>query len=291
MQILKEYAKPFVVEETKLTAIVAKLEQQFRAGGCEDVQPRFDLTFSNGVRELLDSSEKVLATDNSSKRRVPRLLPMWEASDKRVQVDFMGYSSDPNRARAKVIAVRVDSSDAGWRDRTLAAIEEQVERTFQPMVLPLAALLSIGVLMLILFISVLDLSAIRLSDQMWLKTADVEEVSKILNSSPVVTEEQSRQILTRQLRNFVEAAKPNPAVQKGHTARGLLLLIPVSLVAVCILILLSLYPKAVFLWGDEKERQASRLHWRRYTWGAIFTVLALGIGSRFLGSYIERLFP
>jgi hypothetical protein len=200
----------------------------------------------------------------------------------------MGYSSDPNKQRVKVVSVRVDSSNTAWRDRTLAEIEAQLERTWQRVLTPVVSIIAILTVSLVLFLSQLTLAPFQVSNQMWLKASDVEKIAKMLEGSPVISEEQSREVTTIQLRNFVEAARPSSDSRKQRIVQRWLLFIPLSIVLICVIGLLRFYPKAVFLWGDEEGRHADRIFFRRAIWAVIIGACVTGVGARFLGSSIER---
>ena len=123
---------PFVVDKSKLTRLLAvtdaKLEQNDYTGGT-----KFKLSMNGGQEVEVDSLDKVFDTDNSARNRVERLTFMSISSpgtnfEKRlarsVVVDFDG------RAEA-IVGIRVEGPDHVWVRETLAAAEEQVERTFQ----------------------------------------------------------------------------------------------------------------------------------------------------------------
>jgi hypothetical protein len=61
-------------------------------------------------------------------------------------------------------------------------------------------------------------------------------------------------------------------------------------IIVCIVILLTCYPAAVFLWGDEVDRYANLLQRRKIIWGIIVSVTVVSFLSRSLFEGVSSLF-
>jgi ABC-type Fe3+ transport system permease subunit len=113
----------------------------------------------------------------------------------------------------------------------------------------------------------------------------------MLAQRPTLTDEELREISTMQLRNVLAARRAPRQTQENQTRRTLFLVVPLSVVVVCIVILLATcYPSAVFLWGDEVERYASTLQRRKVIWGIIIGVTVVGVSSGFLFEHVASWF-
>src|SRR5207253_3924961 len=112
---------------------------------------------------------------------------------------------------------------------------------------------------LFLFIPSLPNSAFGNADSMWLRARDVERVEQILKQDRTITDEEMRDIATRQLRNVLEGSGKRTN-QVGWTRQKAFVGIPLLTILVCAAYLvLRCYPSAVFLWGDEVERYNNML--------------------------------
>ena len=132
-QIHKDYERPFLLEKTKLDRLMDIIHD--RLGEYQNTTKRddFEVFLSGQRREEMTSVDDVLKLDNSRKSKIQRLLITCYAStegvarpEHEIQVDFDGRAVGKNRAK---VIVSVRSDDAGWSDRALSEVEEQVERT------------------------------------------------------------------------------------------------------------------------------------------------------------------
>ena len=138
-QVQKEYARPFLVEPTKLTRMVDKIHDRLAEQAEGAARDRFEVFMSGDRHEELTSLDQVLALDNSRKCKIQRLIITSSvgASEHfaKVQIDFgvtkTRAPGEPQTAARKVVAVDVRGNDRGWTSRTLSDVEEQVERTWQ----------------------------------------------------------------------------------------------------------------------------------------------------------------
>ena len=162
----------------------------------------------------MTSIEDVLKLDNSRRSRIQRLLVTCCASTKgaarpehEIQVDFDGRSIGKPK-----IVVSVRSDDASWSERALSEVEEQVERTSLHDVPQRLALvvLAISAILTFLFLVVSPLNAwnstYRNADVMWLRSRDVDYIEQILKRDRTITDDEMRDITTRQLRNVLEGS-------------------------------------------------------------------------------------
>jgi hypothetical protein len=227
---------------------------------------------------------EVLALDNSSKHKIQRLLIVCSASTARaaqpkheVQVDFPSLPIPTSKKTP--IAISVRSDDASWASRTLSEVEEQVERTLQPYVQPLLLVIGICAFLALAFLfAVPD----RRDDSrtMWLHSSDLERVDALVREQRIITEQELRKVVTWQLRNVLKNEQPQQSTVKGGTRQLLFISIPLATVVVCALVLLlTCYPPAVFLWGDEVGRYASMLQRRNFLWSVIIAVPFVGLLS------------
>ena len=129
--------------------------------------------------------------------------------------------------------------------------------------------------------------AFRDADAMWLRSSNVDRVEQILKQDQTITEEEMREVNTMQLRNVLKAfRKSQPG---GWTRQKTLVGVPLLIVLACAgYLLVGCYPTAVFLWGDEVERNHKIIQTRRVVWGIIISVAGVGVLSKLL---VMGLFP
>jgi hypothetical protein len=284
-QIHKDYQRPFLLEKTKLDRLMAIIHDRVQEHPNTTTRDDFEVFMSGPRRDEVTSIEDVLKLDNSRQSRIQRILVTCSASTKstarpehEIQVDFDGTSV----AKTK-ITVSVRSDNAGWSDRALSEVEEQVERTsFQDRpARTVLALLSIGVLFVLLFMALSPLSSVhsfRSADVMWLRDRDVDRIEQILKQDRTITDDEMREVATRQLRNVLEGS--TVSLVGGWTKQKIFVAVPLLAVLACLLYLMFKgYPSAIFLWGDEVARYERMVHTRRVIWnfligGIIFSVLA-----------------
>jgi hypothetical protein len=122
---------------------------------------------------------------------------------------------------------------------------------------------------------------------MWLHSNDVERAEQILKQNRTITDEEMREIETRQLSNFVEDYKQNHTGSSGWswTRQKIFLCAAALIILGCAICLLLTYPSAVFLWGDETERYSRMLLRRRSLWGVVIGTTVIAVASKlFLGA-------
>ena len=77
-QVQKEYARPFLVEPTKLTRMVDKIHDRPAEQAEGPARDRFEVFMSGDRHEELTSLDQVLALDNSERQREIRdMFPLW----------------------------------------------------------------------------------------------------------------------------------------------------------------------------------------------------------------------
>lgn len=294
VNVHKEYQQPFLLEPTKLGRLVDKIHE--RLGDHQKTKPHdtFEVFLTGNRHEEMTTLDQVLALDNSRKHKITRLVVTCSASslgaarpEHEVQVDFGRTQPSSSNGSSKVVAVSVRSDAAGWASRTLSEVEEQVERNWLHHVRPVVVLLGLLVVaVLLLMFRFLPLQA-PLSPDWWLNDSDIDRIETMLAQRPTLTDEELREISTMQLRNILAARRATPQTQENQTRRTLFLVVPLFVLVVCIVILLvTCYPSAVFLWGDEVERYASTLQRRKVIWGIIIAVTVVGVSSGFLFEHV-----
>lgn len=295
-QVYKEYERAFLLEPTKLTRIVDTIHERLGDRHSTLLPDRFEVFLTGGRHEEMSTVEEVLDLDNSRKRKIYRLVIASSSSvaggprpDHEIQVDFGG----PKLIRAAtggpdtnttVVSISVRSDDGGWAGRTLSEVEEQVERTRQGYSPTLVAVLALFAI-LVLFLSQLPgRRADGISNpasSMWLQKSDLDRLRPMLQRDSVITEQEFRAVVTTQLRNVINAQLPERSQSRDGSRRLLLLAIPLVVVAGCIVTLLvSGYPRSVFLWGDETARYATVVQRRKILWGLIITITLGGVLSQ-----------
>jgi hypothetical protein len=300
-QIHKEYEQSFLLEPTKLTRLIDTIHERLGDHPRTTTHDHFEVFLSGNRREELTSIDAVLALENSHKQKIQRLLITSSAraegalpADHEIQVDFAGNKTNPtSNKNAKVVAVSVRSNQAGWASRTLSEVEEQVERTWQrnlQSILALAALIACALFVLVaLFVS---FSGGNLAFRQSLNDSDLDRLEQILNLNRTMTDEEEREITTRQYRNILEDRRPKQSPQKGGRRRLVFIGVPFLVLLVCgFTLLLTCYPRAVFLWGDESERYANVLHRRKVLWGVIIAVTITGVASNLFIRGVDSWLP
>jgi hypothetical protein len=187
MQVHKEYAKPFLVEPTKLTRLMDKIHERLGDHQCTTTRDHFEVFLSGKRREEMTGVDAVLALENVRKHKILRLVITCSAGRKgasilehEIKVDF-GRQGPGSTTASKVVAISARSDAVGWPSRTLSELEEQVERTWllysQPIIM-LCGLL-VGALVLILFQLPLPVapSALDVTRAMWLRDHDLNSSS------------------------------------------------------------------------------------------------------------------
>ncbi|MEX0774733.1 MAG: hypothetical protein WD042_03350 [Phycisphaeraceae bacterium] len=290
-QIHKEYERAFLLEKTKLDRLMDIIHGLLGEHKSTTKHDDFEVFLSGQRREEMTSVDDVLNLDNSRKSKIQRLLITCFASTERgarpdheIQVDFDGRNIGKNKTK---VTVSVKSDDSGWSARALSEVEEQVERTSLEDSASRGVLwcLFIGVLFVIGFLLLSSFAGLnsgtgRDADAMWLRVRDVERIEQILKQQRTLTDEEMREIATTQLRNVVLAYRESRP--SGLTRQKAYIGVPLLVVLGCVIYLIGLcYPTAVFLWGDEVERNAKMLHTRRVLWGLIISGIGFGVLSKF----------
>jgi hypothetical protein len=302
-QVQKEYARPFLVEPTKLTRMVDKIHDRLAEQAEGAARDRFEV-FMNGDRhEELTSLDQVLALDNSRKHKIQRLIITSSvgASEHfaKVQIDFgvtkTSSPGEPQAAARKVVAVDVRGNDRGWTSRTLSDVEEQVERTWQAHGSPTIALIVITAVALLFFVFQIAPRARQYTDTWnWLQASDIQHVEQMLGDGGTLTDEQVRRVETMQFRNavIVHRQETTPPTADAPGRKLVLFGLPMLAIVICTLtLLLTCYPRAVFLWGDEIDRNNNRTQTRRLVWGIIVTLLVGGIVAKLLFEGVSPWIP
>jgi hypothetical protein len=304
-QIDKEYTQPFLIEPTKLTRIVDKIHERLHEHADTTTHDSFEVFMSGNRREAMDNVDAVLALDNSSRQKIQRLLlsctatsPNASHPEHEVQVDFgkPRAAGTTGTTGVKVVEISVRSEEPGWVRHTLSEVEEQVERTWQPR--PHLLVILFVALLLVLLGAVLFRASSEAPTQtldilrsMWLRDRDVERLEQMVGQNRTLTDEEMREIFTRQLRNVLDDAKPPQSAKKGQTRQAVLTLVPIGIVLVCFIVLLKSYPSNVFLWGDEVGRYENILQRRKIAWGIIVGCVIIGVGGKFLSENLLSYFP
>ena len=73
-QIYKQYDRAFVLEPTKLNRLMGTIHERLADHQLSHPHDSFELTIAGDRREEMSRVDEVLAQDNSSKRRIARLL-------------------------------------------------------------------------------------------------------------------------------------------------------------------------------------------------------------------------
>lgn len=293
-----------MLEPTKLNRLIDIIHERLADHQYTTTHDSFEVFLTGNRREEMTNVDDVLALDNSPKHKIQRLLIVCSASttgaakpEHEVHVDFGSPKSATidGGSKKKVVAISVRSDIVGWASRTLSELEEQVERTWLHYTQPVLTLL--GILLFLLLVFSMQLAAMRPQGQvgtgtMWLQGSDLDRVEALVRDQRTITDQELREVVTRQLRNVLEAERPQKSAAKSGIRQQLFVLIPAFVILSCIFILFSTcYPMAVFLWGDEVDRYSDTVQRRKLVWNLIFGILFVGLLSKFFYEGVIPWFP
>jgi hypothetical protein len=294
MQVHKEYVQAFLLEPTKLTRIVDKIHERLADHKCTTSCDHFEVFLSGKRREERTSVDEVLALENSHKHRILRLVVTCSTGRKgaarlehEIKVDFGGEGTGSHN-KSQVTAISIRSDTAGWPGRALSELEEQVERTWLGYLQPI--LILCGLLCIALIILLLEVFALSpppgnqdVVGTMWLRERDLDRVEQILAQNRPITDEEAREVTTLELRNALEYHRQMRSPQPGRNREIACVVIPLIVVVVSgFVLLVTCYPKAVFLWGDGVERYNHMLQRRKALWSIVIGVPIVGLLSNIL---------
>lgn len=295
-QIDKPYERAFLLEPTKLTRLIDKIHERLGDHQNTTTHDSFEVFLSDKRHEKLTSVDQVLAVENSRKRKIERLLIVCSAAIKEgaypaheIQVDF-GKNKTPGD-KTKITEISVRSEVAGWADRALSEVEEQVERTWLRYGVP--ALGIVGLLFCLVGVFVLQIPSVdkKPRSEMGLRDADLDRVDQIVSQNRTITDEETREITTRQLRNALEDARPKLSPQKTWTRQRILASVPLVILFGCAIALMTCYPSAVFYWGDEVGRYDAMMQRRKALWQIIIGVTIIGVLATFFSTSLLSWLP
>ncbi len=302
--VQKEYQQPFILEPTKLTRFVNLIHERLEDYGFHDQQDSFEVHLTNNVVDELTSLEEVLALENSRKQKIQRLIIRCsagpgadEALPELVEADFDSKAPAKDKPENKVakVSITVRSVRAAWASRTLSELEEQVERTKPELLGQLAALLVL--IFLIVSVGLLIAGSAKpttktdFQNAMWLNSQDLDRVDEMLKQNPTLSEDQVREIVTRELRNVIRDQKPSNDAGIRLTKTKLFLMVPlVIFILITSYLLVFCYPSVVFLWGDEVERYNNLRQRRRNLWTVVVIGFVVNLAaSLFFSGLVARL--
>jgi hypothetical protein len=292
MRVDKEYPQPFLLEPMKLRRLVDVIHERLDDHHCTTRLDHFEVFLSGNRREEHDNVDAVLAVGNSRKHRITRLLITCTAGkkgatrpDHEIQIDFARSKKVGSNVN-KVVGIIVSSDAPGWPHRTISELEEQVERTWQHYWQGLLILLVILLFaLLVIVVQVASLpsmpNTLDVTRTMWLRSPDLDHVEKMLRNGRTITDEEMRDIATRQLRNVLEDQRPKP--KTGRFGQAMYVVTPLLVILICGGILMfSCYPHAVFLWGDEEEQYRKLEQRRQMLRSIIIGVIVIGLLANLL---------
>jgi hypothetical protein len=187
--------------------------------------------------------------------------------------------------------------EPAWANRTLSEVEEQVERTLQR---PPQFLITMVVVLAVSFVVgiVSQFGNIRSEPRtddilraMWLNDRDIERLEQIVEQNRTITDEELREIVTRQLRNVLEDEKPKPRARPAGIRQAIFVLLPLGILLGCSIVLLNSYPGSVFKWGDEIERHAAIVQRRNAIWNIFIGIFIIGAVANLLSTKLVSLIP
>jgi hypothetical protein len=254
--------------------------------------------FLRGNRvEEATTLEEVLALENSRQQAIARLVLTSSAStqgaarpEHEVQVDFdsrsVSKSASGGTTKTSKILVSVRSDSSGWASRTLSDVEEQIDRTRVQDIGQRGALVVLVVLLLFVLLALAGPSVRLYSPTtertMWLRSADIDRVERILSQGATLTEAEMREIMTMQLRNVLNDQKPDasagaPASAPSMKEMAFLFVPPSLMVVLALYLLVACYPNALFLWGDSLEYYEALKRTRTLLWSVVIGATVVSV--------------
>ncbi len=273
------------------------------------VHDHFEVFMAGNRCDELNSVEQVLAVENSKKHRVERLLIVSSSTtegarlpEHEVRVDFGVVKHQKTSTGAttsttsKLVTVEVRSDAPNWNRQTLSQVEEQVERTWLHQTAPVLSLLLMVLLLagffLVQFRPRLSGGSWAYSNRLWLDDKELDRVEQAMKENRTLTDAEIREITTGQLRNVLLNVRPPAEPQTAATRPLLLFGIPfLLLVGVAFYLVITCYPGAVFLWGDEVGRYEAVRQRRRVLWSIIIGILVIGVVGKLLSEGVLSWVP
>ena len=280
---------PFVLDGPKLSRIVEVIEERFQD---RETDPLAVLTarLDKGRSVECSSAEELLALDNSVTNPVRELEIRFENSGGEECVVL--FDSDTNFN----ILLDVRSNDSRWRNQTYAAIEEQVERSYQRS--PFyhfrrSEIVLLGVMGLLLAVLIGMLSILILATPRVRSVAlTTDEAKRLLDmskeiSSPQQTQEFLLEFHRTELEGIIQHASPKGSLfeqiaelKKAQLGKYLAIGLPVLvLFGSGLYLVMWCYPFAVFAWGDQEDWLGEVTSRRKMTWNVVIISLLIGVVS------------
>ena len=293
--VRKEIESPFIVETSKLTRVVAVIEDTLAHHENLVQKWRFE-AYLTGMRvEEAASLEEIVELDNSARNRVYRLLIICSAGvpnavtpDHEIQVDLDGRATKSRTTTTTTttrMEVHVKSDDPGWASRTLAEIEEQVERMKNSRrghaVALVIALFALVGMFLVFLSSAVDRGSVNQS--LLLSDQDLDRVEQMLKEHPILTPEEHREIFSMEMRHALDyRGRRGSSTEISISRKKIFILLGLLLITGAALYLAAAcYPSAVFLWGDATQWYEEVVSRRRFVWGVIIVAAVVSVVANF----------
>ena len=281
----KDYiGRRFEVEPTKLTKLLRVIHEKLAGTG--DESDSYVVYMTGDHRAELRTLDEVLALDNTAKHRIVRLrihsqrrAPNSAAPHSEIDVDF-GAPFKSGTSSQTGVSIEVAGESRVWVADTLSEIEQQVERSRVQHGPPI---ISIAFIILASFVTIVMLllgprfetgqTARELATSMWLTGEDIAPYAEKLSRSEVLSEEEQRQVLSKQIANVNSLYKHYDTIERESLkTRGASLLAVAAIAVVGVVLFIWGYPAGVFLWGDEKSRQETRERVKRLLWPLLLAI-------------------
>jgi hypothetical protein len=283
----KSYEKdPFLLTEAKLSRIVEIARDRLnKARGDKEIVQGFKVSLSNNKEIETIELPQVFSLDNSIKNPIVNLS--YTASIER-SIDNIGIDFSQNG-----IDIIVRSEDFAWRNETIGAIEEQVDRVIQRgAAYKLTADSFPRIIMLLLAILSLFTIFFDLLSDGSPKTGRLsrEAAAAItFQSTAAVTDSQKLDVVFA----YVKAvSSPGEILDLSvflSTSRTYFIGVPALVtIVVTIFTLASYYPRRVFAWGDWSEHYENLVERRKFMWGSVVVAMLVSVLSIIFGA---GLFP
>jgi hypothetical protein len=282
--------KRFELEPTKLTKLVQVMHEKLAGPG--DQSDSYVVYMVGAKPVERQTLAEVLALDNSKKHRIVRLrihsecsAPNGTSPRSEIDVDF-GATFKTESGSQTGVSIEVAGESGGWTADTLSEIEQQVERSWVQHGPPMAFILLIILApLIIILLSTMEprfeinQTASGLATSMWLTPEDISPYADKLSRREALTEDEQRQILSRQVANVNALYKHYDQIDRGPPVRTTVksLLAVAAIAVVGLVLIIRGYPAAVFLWGDEESRQKTRERVRARLWPVLLAISLLPV--------------
>jgi hypothetical protein len=288
LSAIREYEKtPFILTDRKISRIVEVARERLdRVKGEQQIDEDFVVTFKNDKELKVDSLDKVLALDNSSKNSIENLnirfvIPSESDSNTSIRILFKGGNLDRN-----LIRLASTSSDLGWLQETMGALEEQLERAIPTDIIYTLKKLSMLPILMVAYLVVM-LPAMLMGNLETkvgpMKIPQEQVVALTALQSTAKTEQEKIDFVFNYLSATLSGEKVNSVAWSIFSDyRTYLTGVPLIIgLLSAVSAIIFFYPTSLFAWGDCGEAYDKTVERRTFIWYGVVASLVIGVLGNF----------